>query len=264
MWLLRTLEVTNNLLCGYLFAIRTFTVEYLSIFMKVNFPLWIVDAQSNGDAMWGNDGAVCEVLLPSSGGRRNDSFWCALWTHDLLFRPFQKKDFSSETVFDQNVNVKVLLLYSIFLSYRFCQMSKFKSLKLSIKKFSTATCAAYITYLLSYVQCCMWQTHILYFVAHMVFVHERSCYNITPFKTGSALYFRPFCYFACWQVRWNTAWHIKRYSQPVPGRSEWDAPAAPLSQPSSSHTAGSPAPSQLSLVAHKLTQKRSEDKQKEA
>ena len=47
-------------------------------------------------------------------------------------------------------------------------------------------------------------------------------------------------------------WHL----QPVPGRSEWDAPAAPLSRPWSSHTAETPAPSPLSLVAHMLTQKR--------
>lgn len=51
---------------------------------------------------------------------------------------------------------------------------------------------------------------------------------------------------------------VVRYSQPVPGRSEWDAPAAPLSQPWSSHTAGSPAPSPLWLVAHKLSWERRE------
>lgn len=45
---------------------------------------------------------------------------------------------------------------------------------------------------------------------------------------------------------------LDKYSQPAPGRFEWDAPAAPPSQPWSSHTAGSPAPSQLLLAAHML------------
>lgn len=101
----------------------------------------------------------------------------------------------------------------------------------------------------------------------LCFVQERAAFMIVPTFWVGTLNNLYFCYLQnkfhghirgkLWPGHESKS-EVVRYSQPVPGRSEWDAPAAPLSLPWSSHTAGSPAPSPLWLVAHKLSWERRE------
>lgn len=110
--------------------------------------------------------------------------------------------------------------------------------------------------------CCLcMRAHLLLLLYYIISVWTRLCFIFSSlFVTLQANVVGKSDVYGEMQPDRKAKWKEFRYLQPVPGRSEWDVPAAPLSQPWSSHTAVFPIPSQLWLVAHKLRWKQREER----